>query len=69
MSYHKFISGRKEGQEVNELRARCGMASVEKRQKDRKCLRCDQLFVSIGPENRMCEYCAGKFYETAIGKF
>jgi hypothetical protein len=33
----------------------------------RKCLRCDEIFASMGPHNRICRRCQGKQYSRNAG--
>jgi len=42
---------------ADKLRAKAGTSHPGKSMRERVCLRCDQTFLSQGPNNRLCPAC------------
>jgi hypothetical protein len=40
-----------------QVKARASLSNSKRRVKKRICLRCDQVFLSEGPYNRLCQAC------------
>jgi len=53
--HHADVKGATSLERVNETRKNMGLPLLV--EKDRTCLRCDNTFKSVGPQNRFCEAC------------